>query len=151
VCGVGGLIAVDPAGRDYADGGFISLHHTGLRRRGMRAHQHRPVAGFVFIVHPQRSKAVPGGMPNGHVEHLEVIALPLHLRTFHHLETHADKDIADLFDGLGGQVQVARQVRITRQRDIRFIMFERLMQRLLQALLLFQATAFQGILKQVGP
>ena len=60
-------------------------------------------------------------MAGGDVQHLEVVVVQLHLRPFHHAETHGDERAADLPHDLGGGMEPSGDHRAARQGNVQSI------------------------------
>ncbi len=84
-----GLVAVDGAGSDDADGGFVLLHDAELGVGGMGAEEH--VGGDVEgVLH------VAGGMVGGEVEPFVVVVVGVDIGAVLDGEAHAGEDLDDL-------------------------------------------------------
>ena len=81
VGGVGGVVAVDLAGNDDADGRGLRDHAANLHRRGVGAHQQAVARGFCLLTSQQeRVLGVARGVVRRKVERLEVVEVGFHLR-----------------------------------------------------------------------
>ena len=94
--------AVDPSGRDDADGGLLLFHRAHLHRGGLGAQQD-VVADVEGVLRVARRVVLRN------VERLEVVVVGLDLRAFGHREAHAEEDLLDLFEHLGQRVELAER------------------------------------------
>ena len=111
VRGVHGVGAIDPAGRDDADGRPALLHHADLHRARLAAQQH-------VVVEEERVEGVARRMVLGDVQRLEVVVVALDLGAEGDLEAEPDEDVLDRGDGLRERMEPAARDGPAGEREI---------------------------------
>ena len=116
------VLAVDPTGRDHADGDAVGLHGADLHGRGLGAQQNGAVFGEIEGVGP-----LTGGVALVDVQLGEVILRQLHLRAVHNFKAHAHKNVLDLVQHVVHGVLVAQVHRFPGQSHVQSLVFQLLL------------------------
>ena len=141
--GVGGFVAVAPAGDCDADGRLVLLHEARLVGRGMGAQQ-EGAAVLLCALQPERVLHIAGRMVLRDAQRGEVIVLRLDLRPLDHREAHRDEASQHLPHRLRHRVQPADALGPAGQRHVQPAGLYRGRQTLLLQLVAFR---FEGRLQ----
>ena len=117
--GADGLIAVDGAGSDDADGGFVGLHDAELGVGGVGAEEHvgSDVKGVLHVA---------GRMVGGKVEPFEVVVVGVDVGAVLDGKSHAGKDVDDLIEHESDGVFAAEVSASAGKGDVDFFFVEAL-------------------------
>ena len=110
MAGVGGLIAVHPAGVHEAVGGLVGLHIAdgAAGQVGPQA-QLVPALALVVALQPIGVHALPGGVVGGEVQVVEAVQLAGDVGLLEDLEAHGPERVVQVVAHLGDGVQAAGQ------------------------------------------
>ena len=98
---IGGVVTVDLAGDDDADGRSLGDHRANLHRAGVGAHEEAVAAGLCALMRDEEGVlGVAGRMVGGEVEGFEVVEVGLDLRAEIGAVAEVVEDLHDLVHGL---------------------------------------------------
>ena len=120
MAGIGGFVAVHPAGVHEAIGGLVGLHiaHGAAGEVGAQA-ELIPALAFVMAREPIGVHTLPGGMVGGEVQIIEAIELAGDVVLLVDLKAHGAEGVIEVVAHLGDGVQTAGGGQVAGDGDVK--------------------------------